>query len=219
MTMPAPRALIFDLDHTLADTTRVWQQAQDTLAAYLGCTWNDELETLAHGLNASDLAAAVHAHVRSARTLQESQACMRNALITAYAGAPIHEMPGAVALVRRLHGHAVLAVASGSPQEGIMHALRQLGIAALFDCVLSSESVARGKPHPDVFLAAAQALQVAPAACLVFEDSPAGMRAARAAGMRCFAVPHGNQDGADQLATRVFSSWHAVQHEDVFGVA
>lgn len=56
--MMTPRALIFDLDHTLADTTAVWQRAQEQLAAYFGQTWNDELERLERGVNAYDLAAA-----------------------------------------------------------------------------------------------------------------------------------------------------------------
>lgn len=211
-----PRALIFDLDHTLADTTAVWQTAQDELAAYLGHSWNDDLERLVHGLNAHDLATAVHAHLHAHTPVEDARHVMRTALILAYRTARITEMPGACALVRRMHGRVPLAVASGSPLEGITTTIEQLGIAELFDVVLSSESVARGKPHPDVFLAAAEALHVAPHTCLVFEDSPAGMRAARAAGMRCFAVPYGKQDGADQLATRIFTSWHAVQPDDVF---
>jgi beta-phosphoglucomutase-like phosphatase (HAD superfamily) len=56
---------------------------------------------------------------------------------------------------------------------------------------VSGVEVARGKPAPDVFLEAAKRLGVAPAACVVVEDSERGVRAARAAGMRCFAVPCG----------------------------
>lgn len=215
--MITPRALIFDLDHTLADTTAVWQRAQEQLAAYFGHTWNDALERLVRGLNAYDLAAAVHAHLRARRPVHEAQRFMRAALLAAYKSERIVEMPGACALVRRLHGRVPLAVASGSPHEGITTALPQLGIAALFDVVLASESVPRGKPHPDVFRAAAAAVGVAPGTCLVFEDSPAGVHAARAAGMLCFVVPHGPHDPAFSLATRCFAAWHEVQYEDVFG--
>jgi len=215
--MNGRHALIFDFDHTLADTTAVWSAAQHALARHIGCGWTDELEALVHGLNACDLAAAVCRHTRTRLPVAECQTVMRTALVTAYAAAQITAMPGARDLVRRLHGHVPMAVASGSPREGIQAALEQMGIRALFDCVMSSEEVPLGKPHPDIFLAVAQALRVAPAQCLVFEDSRIGARAAQAAGMRCFGVPSTATEQLDDVTTRVFPSWHDVRPEDVFG--
>ncbi len=211
-------ALLFDFDHTLADTTAVWDAAQRALARHIGCVWTDEREALVHGLNACDLAAAVCCHTGTRVPVPECQAVMRAALVAAYAAAQIAAMPGACDLVRRLHGRVPMAVASGSPREGILMALEQMGIRAQFDCVMSSEEVPRGKPHPDIFLAVAQALRVAPPQCLVFEDSRIGARAAHAAGMRCFVVPSTAAEQLDNVATRVFASWHDVRPEDVFGV-
>ena len=116
------------------------------------------------------------------------------------------EMPGAVGLVQRLVGKYPLALASGSPMEAINMSLQTLGIQRCFDQVISSESVARGKPNPDVFLRAAELLQVPPANCVVFEDSLVGVTAARAAGMQCYAVPSGHLTEITALATRVFAS-------------
>lgn len=80
------------------------------------------------------------------------------------------------------------AVATSSPAENIHHTLSETGLARLLPFVVRADEVPRGKPHPDVFEAAARLIGVPPAECLAFEDAPAGMRAARAAGMTCVAI-------------------------------
>lgn len=82
-----------------------------------------------------------------------------------------------------------LAVASSSPREWVATWLERHGIRERFGAVCAREDVARVKPAPDLFLLAAERLRVDPDECLVFEDSPNGICAARAAGMRCVAVP------------------------------
>ena len=83
------------------------------------------------------------------------------------------------------------AVASSSSRAWVEGWLTRHGIRGLVEVVCARDDVARVKPAPDLFLLAAERLALPPAACLVFEDSPNGMRAARAAGMRCVAVPNG----------------------------
>ena len=90
-----------------------------------------------------------------------------------------------------------LAIASSSPQAYIELCTRKAGIDGYFDVLFSAERVARPKPAPDVFLAAAQQMHALPEECLVIEDSENGSRAAKAAGMYCvgFSNPDsGNQD-------------------------
>ena len=82
-----------------------------------------------------------------------------------------------------------MALASSAEVRVIDANLTALGLRPLFDAVVSGTQVARGKPAPDVFLAAAERLGVRPAACLVVEDSRNGLLAAKAAGMRCVVVP------------------------------
>jgi HAD superfamily hydrolase (TIGR01509 family) len=82
------------------------------------------------------------------------------------------------------------AVASSSSSAWVEGWLERHGIRHLFDTVCSRNHVERVKPAPDLFLLAARRLDVAPARCVVFEDSPNGIRAALAAGMRCVAVPN-----------------------------
>ena len=99
----------------------------------------------------------------------------------------IHEVKpieSVLQVARRLHGTKPLAVASGGFRKQIALTLNALGIAELFDAVVCAEDYLRGKPFPDPFLEAARRLEVPAADCLVFEDSPLGIEAARAAGMQ-----------------------------------
>jgi HAD superfamily hydrolase (TIGR01509 family) len=80
------------------------------------------------------------------------------------------------------------AVATSGPAENVRHTLAETGLAARLAVVVRGDQVPRGKPHPDIFLAAAERLGVGPSECLAFEDSPMGVAAARAAGMTCVAI-------------------------------
>ena len=100
-------------------------------------------------------------------------------------------LPGVEALLAEAQGLGLgRAVASSSSRAWVLGWLARHGIGERFQVVCGRDDVARVKPAPDLFLLAAERLGIAPAACLVFEDSPNGMRAARAAGMRCVAVPN-----------------------------
>ena len=97
--------------------------------------------------------------------------------------------PGFVRLLDRLAAAAIpVAVATSAPPENVSHTLAELGLATRLTCVIRGDQVPRGKPFPDVFLAAAERLGVAPTDCVAFEDAPIGVIAARSAGMRTVAV-------------------------------
>lgn len=98
-------------------------------------------------------------------------------------------MPGLLPLLARAATHGVpLAVATAAPPPNIALVLDTLGIRDLFATIVSPSQGFRGKPHPDLFLAAAERMGVAPADCIVFEDAPNGVEAARRAGMRAVAM-------------------------------
>ena len=80
------------------------------------------------------------------------------------------------------------ALASSAPRANLEAITEALGLSGYFDAVVSAEDVERGKPDPQVFLAAARRLRVEPRACVVVEDAPAGTEAARRAGMRSIGV-------------------------------
>ena len=174
---------IFDCDGTLADTMPLHFRAWTRLVRELGGAFTEELfyrsggrptvQILAmlrdeHGLRVTDLEAAAER--------KES-----------YFLEMIHEVKpieSVLQVARRLHGTKPLAVASGGFRKQIALTLNALGIAELFDAVVCAEDYLRGKPFPDPFLEAARRLEVPAADCLVFEDSPLGIEAARAAGMQ-----------------------------------
>jgi HAD superfamily hydrolase (TIGR01509 family) len=107
----------------------------------------------------------------------------------ACAGLPL--LPGVEALLRQAKQAGLQrAVASSSSCGWVDGWLGRHGIRDLLDVVVARDDVCKVKPDPELFLLAASRLRVAPAGCLVFEDSPNGMRAALAAGMRCVAVPN-----------------------------
>ncbi|MEX0744613.1 MAG: HAD family phosphatase [Phycisphaeraceae bacterium] len=218
MSATSPVGLIFDMDDTLAATTAVWRQAERRLFASVGQTFDEDLARKYKGMNALDLAAVVHRELQLDEDLPALQQRMRSYLIEAFAAVAIEPMPGSVELVRRVARLGPSAVASGSPQQAIDVVLDRLGLADAFDITLSSEAVPRGKPAPDVFLAAADRLGIAPACCVVFEDSLVGVQAARAAGMACFVVPSLPDPAIAGVASQVLASWcdlersHVEQH-------
>jgi HAD superfamily hydrolase (TIGR01509 family) len=85
---------------------------------------------------------------------------------------------------------AALAVASSSPRADVLLSLDAVGIRDAFSVVVTANDVERTKPAPDLYLLACNRLGLEPAACVAFEDSGAGLTAAVAAGLTCFAVPH-----------------------------
>lgn len=100
-------------------------------------------------------------------------------------------LPGVTELLQAAQQTGLpMAVASSSGSEWVESWLERLAIRQFFQCVRTRHDVERIKPAPDLFLAAAACLGVEPATCVVFEDSPHGMTAAAAAGMRCVAVPN-----------------------------
>ena len=86
-----------------------------------------------------------------------------------------------------VHGLPV-TLATSAPRPNVEHTLAEIGCTDSFACIVRGDEVGRGKPAPDVFLAVASRIGVAPAACLVFEDAPMGVAAAHAAGMPSIAL-------------------------------
>jgi len=183
------KAIIFDMDDTLVATAPIWHDAENELLRLIGHP-GFPISERCKGMNALDIAAMVHRELRVAQTLEQCQCIMRDRLLENFARFPIEPIPGAIALVQRCSKTGLpMAVASGSPMQAIEHALEILGIRHHMRILVTSEGVARGKPHPDVFLATGEKLGVPAANCLVFEDSLVGVKAAAAAGMRCVVRP------------------------------
>lgn len=186
---PALRAVILDLDgvlidsesvalrvlcellheegveRTVADVRHLCGRRADVLRAYLQ-------DTLGDAARGSALADASKAQIQAR-----------------IAAGEMKPFPGAREAVARLRDAGLrLAIASSSHRERVERELAGSGIAELVEAVITGEEVERSKPHPEIFLRAAQAIGVEPSVCAVVEDSLAGVEAGKRAGMTVFAV-------------------------------
>lgn len=187
--MPAELAVIFDLDGLLADTEPLWTESARRLLARRGLQYAPELKARTIGRHPIEVMGIYKETYR----LEEEPAALaaeRVALLRELYEKDLRPMPGAPELVGALAAERVpMAVASSSPASLIELVLDRLELGQDIPVRVGSERVQRGKPAPDLFLLAAAELGVPPSACVVLEDAPAGMLAARAAGMLCVAVP------------------------------
>ncbi|MCZ7525307.1 MAG: hexitol phosphatase HxpB [Acidimicrobiia bacterium] len=206
---PAPaEAVIFDLDGVLVDSEPIWRAVEIEVFAGVGVELTDDLCRTTMGLRVNEV--TDHWFRRRPWNGPEPAEVARRIVagVVAAIEARGRAMPGvehAVGLCRRRGLR--LAVASSSDEVVIRAALRRLGLEAEFAAVRSAQHERRGKPHPGVYLSTAAALGVAPARCVAVEDSLHGVRAAKAAGMVCVAVPDpGGDPGAFAEADHVLGS-------------
>jgi mannitol-1-/sugar-/sorbitol-6-/2-deoxyglucose-6-phosphatase len=185
-----PAAAIFDMDGLLVDSEPVWHEVEIEVFGRHGVPLTVERCLETKGMFLGE--AVDHWYQRHpwyGATRQEVAAEIIDRMATRLAQ-EVELKPGAdhaLAYCRRRG--AVLALASSSPRRLIDAAVGRLELAARFAVVHSAEDETAGKPDPAIFLTTARLLQVAPASCVVFEDSAAGVLAAKAAGMACVAVP------------------------------
>ncbi len=183
------QAVIFDLDGVLVDSEPVWERVRRRYVAEHGGAWRPDTQSRLMGMSTQEWARYLSADLGVDRSAAEVAEDVVAEMVRRYdANLPL--MPGAVDAVRRMAGYWRLGLASSSPTRLIDRVLEDAGLTAVFEVALSTEDVARGKPDPDVYLAVAQRMRVAPELCAAVEDSSNGLRSAAAAGMAVVAVPH-----------------------------
>ncbi len=184
-----PDAVIFDMDGLMIDSERVsiacWSEAAAELGLPLDATFfvrmvglgDRDSQALLRGQGVSD--AMIAAMAARCHDLYEART---------QTGLPLR--PGILELLELLKAHGIpRAVATTTRQPRANRKLAAAGLLPYFDAVITSGDVAHPKPAPDIYLLAAQRLGKAPGRCLALEDSPAGTRAAVAAGMTAIQVP------------------------------
>src|SRR5688572_3622658 len=183
------RAVVFDLDGTLVDNMALHAEAfaefmtrrglpplDETQRARLDGKRNTDIfpDLLGRELPREELLAVSEEKESLYRTLSRGR---------------LAPLAGLERFLEILAANGIpVAVATSGPAENVRHTLAELGLAERITVIVRGDEVPRGKPHPDIFLAAAARLGVPPAECVAFEDAPAGVAAARAAGMVCVAL-------------------------------
>lgn len=209
-------AIVFDFDGVIADSEAlanlvlaeavtgigIHTTLDDALHRYMGKRWGEFLDVVEAELGrplpqtfSDDLKLATLARFRT----------------------DLLEVSGATGFIRRF-AHLPRCIASSSSSDRLNLCLDVLGLASEFEgAVFSADMVARGKPYPDIFLLAARELGVAPAECLVIEDSPGGVKAGIAAGMSVIGFcggSHIRNGHAERLreagATHIAQSWEEI---------
>ncbi|MCW5890115.1 MAG: HAD family phosphatase [bacterium] len=179
--------LLFDLDGTLVDTERLQWTAYARVLAEHGVAI--DLETYRGRFIAAaggpEWACTTYGLGFDAATLRARKAVVYRRLIAD----GVSPMPGAREALARLHPGHRLAVATNTARAEVAVILRHGDLGGLLDAVVAREDYPAPKPAPDAYLAAAAALGLAPAECVVVEDTPRGLQAGRAAGMRVVVVP------------------------------
>ena len=180
---------MFDCDGVLIDSEPVWEEVRRDFVAARGGRWLPDTQDRLMGMSTGEWSAYMAADLGVGMPALEVATAVIEAMAARYAE-HLPLMPGAVAAVTALAGRWPLAVASSAPQSLIEVVLDASGLRSSFRVALSSELVPRGKPAPDVYLAAVQRLGHAPDRCAAIEDSSNGLRSAAAAGLAVIAVPH-----------------------------
>jgi HAD superfamily hydrolase (TIGR01509 family) len=190
--------VIYDMDGLLLDTEKYYTQATRVICGRYGKVFDWTLKGKMIGKRALDSAAILIKELDMPLTPVEYLEARRIVLDELFPKA--EPLPGAVRLTRHLAASGIpQAIATSSDRRNFdLKTQRHADWFGIFHCVIFGDDpeVARGKPAPDIFAAVAQRLGVLPASCLVFEDSPAVVEAARDAGMSVIAVPDPNLDPA-----------------------
>ena len=207
------QAILFDLDglmfnsepHSLASWEAVLAERgvkldQLTIESILGLRIDATARTLIDKYHLSDTAS----ELADAKTEYQ----------IAHLDGNVKPMPGLIELLDEIDRRGMpKAIASSGIQRYVDAVLRVNSLLDRFSVIISGDQVAHGKPAPDVYLAAARALNIKPSNCLVLEDAPAGVQAAKAAGMTCIAIPDHSVAQLDlSQADKVVASLHEVNN-------
>ncbi len=193
-------AAIFDMDGLLVDSEPIWHEVEIDVFGRHGVPLTVQRCLETKGMFLGD--AVAHWYARYPWN-GASRAEVAAEIVEAMADrldAAVELKPGASQALEFCRGRgARLALASSSPRRLIDTVVRRLGLGARFAVVHSAEDEVLGKPDPAIFLTTARLLAVVPGGCVVFEDSAAGVLAAKGAGMACVAVPEADPTAASEL--------------------
>jgi HAD superfamily hydrolase (TIGR01509 family) len=182
-------AVVFDLDGVIVDSEGIWDDVREQYILERGGRYDAEAQRAMMGMSSPEWSTFIHEELGVPRSPEQINADVVELMAARYRE-QVPLVPGAREAVKRTAEQYPLGLASSSNRP-LIDAVLELGeLAAYFSATVSSEEVARGKPSPDVYLETARRLGARPERCVAIEDSHAGIRSAKAAGMRVVAIPN-----------------------------
>lgn len=181
-------AVIFDMDGVLVESEVYWRECREDFARQRGKVWTMDDQRAAMGRNTIEWARVMQERLALDEPVDDVMAEMIRRVI-ARIDDHLPLRPGAVEAVRLAGEHFRVALASGSPTPVIQAVTQRSGLDAIFEHMVFGDDFARGKPAPDIYLEALRLLATAPEEAVGIEDSSAGVRALKAAGMWAIAAP------------------------------
>lgn len=203
------KAVIFDMDGLLIDSEPFWEQAEVEVLNKIGVPLTREETKETMGLRVDEVVNhwySIFPWEKSSKKEVEAKIVERVIELIQEKG---EVQAGVLEIVGLLKDHHIpMAIASSSSTKIIEAALERIGIRDYIQTICSAEHEPFGKPHPGVYLTTAKKLCLNPEECLVFEDSPNGVLSAKAAHMRCIAVPSEKVKGDSRfnLADKIIDS-------------
>lgn len=184
------KAFIFDMDGLLIDSEPLWQQAANEIFGDFGISFNQSMATETRGLRTDEVVkywADKFPKIDQNQTEIAERILRRMEELIMSCG---QAMPGAIEVIQLCQNlNLPLALATSSPMTLVTCVLEKLALTNIFDVISSAEKEAFGKPHPAVYLTTSKHLGTEPTNCIAFEDSLNGVISAKAAKMKCIAVP------------------------------
>ncbi|ABV85752.1 hexitol phosphatase HxpB [Shewanella pealeana] len=194
MSTPELKAVIFDMDGVLIDSEPVWQIAEYRVLSELGLNISMQDMLLTTGLRIDQVVDYWYARFpwKNYDNQQTAQAIVDQ--VVSHIAANGEPMKGVLSALNACRERGLkVGLATSSSSDIINAVLNKLEIATYFQAIKSAEHLTYGKPHPEVYLNCAQALNIDPIYCLAIEDSFNGLIAARAANMQTAAIPDPQQ--------------------------
>ena len=188
--MSKPRAVVFDMDGLMLDTERIALECWIESARTAGWEISRETCLALVGLDSRQSRQALLDRMGGSFPLAEVSQRGRVRYLERLRGEGVALKPGLLELLERLDARGVPLAVATSTQQALAHEkLALAGLTQRFGIVVCGDQVPKGKPAPDVYLAAMERLGADPTCCIALEDSEIGLRAAHAAGLSCIVVP------------------------------